>query len=139
MAGRKFSPVESGRALAVEMLQRLGDYERNALECYQWSIEAKYREEGTPQENVLLEYLWRCTDPAALAGFCAVLTDYIGYCADGGAPEPELYVKLTERDTTGAPGKWPTMADEEEERKKREEKKYAAFRGFIVNPTERRT
>ena len=124
---KDLSAVAKGRALAVEMLQHFEEYEANKLQCFRWSIEAMYREKGTKQDNVLLRYLRRCRDPETLAGFCSVLTDYIGACVEGTVMDSESYEKMTEREITGKPGPWPTMEDLDKEI----EKESAAFKGFM--------
>ena len=78
------------------------------------------------QDNVVLRYIDAMQgNRAALAGFCAVLTDYIGNESHGGVPYPSFYNKLTQRKITGTPGPWPTMDDEDNERK-------AAFHSFMT-------
>jgi len=78
--------AERGRALAVELLRHLEEYQENRVGSFQWNIGAEYREEGTRQINVVLNFLCRCKDPEVLAGFASVLTDYIGSCAGGLVP-----------------------------------------------------
>ena len=112
-APRKLTTEAHGRALAVAMLRTLSAYPLNKVGGCQWSIEAQYRDEGTPQDNVALQYLRRCTNSQALEGFCAVLTDYIACSLDGGAPDASVYERLTEYDVNGQPGRWPRPEDSE--------------------------
>jgi len=124
---KDLSAVAKGRALAVEMLDHFAEYPLNRIECFQWSIQAAYREEGTKQDNVVLRYLRRCKDPETLAGFCSVLTEHIGSCVTGSVVDSEFFEKLTERDMTGKPGPWPTP----EEISRAFEKERAEFKGFM--------
>lgn len=119
--------VERGRALAVELLRHLEKYQENSVGGFQWSIEAEYREEGTRQVNVVLNFLCRCKDPEVLAGFASVLTDYIGSCAGGVVPPPIFYEVLTDQDISGSPDLWPTMDELDQELQREQE----AFRGFM--------
>jgi hypothetical protein len=105
-----------GRALAIDMLRMLDGYQttndENAL--WPWSVAAMYRPEGTQQDNVVLRYLDAIQQQGsrgALAGFCAVVTDYLGYVGEVGPGTPfmHVYERLTDRDITGRPGPWPTM------------------------------
>lgn len=116
MANAKFNSTKAdGRALAVAMFREFVHYGDNSVGGRQWSIEAKYRQEGTEQDNVLLRYLTGLKTKGgieAMDGFCSVLTDYIGSCLDGGPPDCEFYEGIPERFFTGTPGPWPTMDDE---------------------------
>ena len=118
--------VAEGRELAVEMLRHLEQYALNKRECFQWSIQAMYRDEQTPQDNVVLTYLKRCREPGALAGFCSIVTDYLGTCVgEGGIPDIDAsYGRLTERQITGERGRWPDPNEEFE-------KEQAALRSFM--------
>jgi len=119
--------AERGRALAVELLRHLEKYQGNNVGGFQWNIEAEYREEGTRQVNVVLNFLCRCQDLEVLAGFASVLTDYIGSCAGGLVPPPIFYEALTDMDISGSAGSWPTMEELDQELRGEEE----AFRGFM--------
>ena len=117
--------VAEGRQLAVEMLRQFEEYPLNKIECYQWSLDAKFREENTEQDNVVLAYLRRCRGPQALIGFCSILTDYLGTCIDdGGVPYIGHYENLTEKQITGRPGAWPNVDEEFE-------KEQAAIQRFM--------
>ena len=112
---RKLLTEADGRKLAIKMLREFENYDGDIDIGWRWQIEAKYREEGTQQDNVLLRHLATIRDAGnanALAGFCAVLTDYIGCCEDGGVPDVRIYENLIERDITGKPGPWPTQDDQ---------------------------
>jgi len=123
---RKPTTELAGRALAIKMIEEM----RAAMDGAgpkPSSIEAMYRPEGTQQDNVLLRYFDAIGgNREALAGFCAVLTDYIGSGEEDCCPsDPSFYSHLTERDITGTPGPWPKMDDEENEQK-------AAFDSFMT-------
>ena len=128
MTKRSKALVADGRALAVEMLEHFEQYPLNRIECSQWSLEAKYREKDTEQDNVVLRYLRRCRDPQALAGFCSVLTDYIGSHEEGAGADKDTYEHLTEREISGRPGTWPDPNEEFE-------KGQAALRRFMGSIT----
>lgn len=121
----------NGRQLAIDLLREFKAYEQDDAGRWKWNIEAMHRAEGTPQENVVLRYIHRCATPDVLAGFCSVLTDYVGSCETCGTPDPEIYERLTERDMTGKPGPWPNLESDEEERRRRDGEKKAAFQGFM--------
>ena len=129
----KLKTEADGRKLAVKMLAEIEVYETAPGDMdtrWPWNIQAKYRPENTQQDNVVLRYVDALQgNKAALAGFCALLTDYLGEIEHVGPPNLEFYKTLTTRDITGKPGPWPTMDDEENEER-------AAFEGFLQRATD---
>jgi hypothetical protein len=111
---RKITPEAKGRALAIRLLYEMEEYETkpgDVTSQWPWSIEAKYRPEGTRQDNVLLRYLDDIQgNREVLTGFCAVFTDHLGQA--GNVDQVRFissYEELTERGMTGKPGPWPTL------------------------------
>ncbi len=79
----------AGRDLAVEAL-RMG-VERGKLANDVSRIEARYRE--GPQDLFFPDFVTRLQqEPELMAGFCAVLSDYLCEC---GAGLPECYAELS--------------------------------------------
>jgi hypothetical protein len=106
-----------GRQLAVDMIRELDHFKINEDSLWLWSINAKYRPEDTPQDNVLLRYLDNIQQRGSrdlLMGFCAVITDYFGCAGSAGVPDEAFYETLSERDITGKPAPWPTMEEDDE-------------------------
>jgi len=117
---RQIFTEADGRQLAVNMLRELDHFETNDEDGpWPWSINAMYRPEDTPQDNVVLRYLDNIQQRGSedlLMGFCAVLTDYLGSAGSaggGGIADEAFYESLTERDVAGKPGPWPRMEDDE--------------------------
>ncbi|HYC46444.1 MAG TPA: hypothetical protein VED01_13305 [Burkholderiales bacterium] len=115
---RKPTTERDGRRLAAKMLRKMETYQTSDLTgCWPWSIRAVYRPLGTQQDNVVLRHINALQgNPAALAGFCAVITDHIGQgeCG-GGTLYPHAYAKLTDRETKGNPEAWPTLDERGDE------------------------
>jgi hypothetical protein len=102
-----------GRGLAVQVLEKMETYSIDAR--WPWSLFARYRPKDTQQDNVVLrciEAIQKKGTVEALAGFCAVMTDYIGQgeCAEGHY-FLSIYEEATEREISGKPGPWPTLDD----------------------------
>jgi hypothetical protein len=105
-----------GRRLAVKMLREMESYQTSDWTggCWPWSIQALYRPVGTQQDNVILRYIDSMLENrAALAGFCAVITDHLGHseCA-GGTLYSHVYTRLTDRKIKGDPKAWPTLGED---------------------------
>lgn len=85
------NPRDAGKALAVKMLREL---ERASVKrkdsCFVDPAERKPA--GTPQWNVVLEYLDAAgNNRATLEGFACILSDYVASCASGCIPDADTY------------------------------------------------
>lgn len=112
----KLQTVADGRAHAADLLNVMGRYETDDLQS-PWSIKAIFRPVGQAQDNVALEYLGKLQKhgtPEALAGFCSVLTDFLGQRGPGmgSGYDGSEYESLTKREMTGRSGKWPRIEDD---------------------------
>lgn len=89
----------TGAAIARDMLSELAsfDEEGNGI-GYFAALENSYRE-GRPLRNVVAEYAAKAQSVGgakALAGFYAVISDYIGRCCQGLVPDAEYYDRYCE-------------------------------------------
>jgi hypothetical protein len=109
---RKPTTERDGRKLAAKMLREMETYQTGGpTGCWPWSIRAIYRPLGAQQDNVILRYIDSMQgNRAALAGFCAVITDHIGQGeVGGGTLFPWAYEKVTDLEAKGDPEAWPTL------------------------------
>jgi hypothetical protein len=98
-AKRVNSPKRLGQAIAIGLLRELEcvdpkDQQGRGDDCV---IDARYRRKGMRQDNVLLAYLRALRerhDPAVEAGFCSLLSDFVGITTGGCVPDSDYYVKL---------------------------------------------
>jgi hypothetical protein len=96
----------------MKMLREMETYQTSdSSSCWPWSIQALYRPVGTQQDNVILRHTESMLENrAALGGFCAVITDYIGHAeCGGGTLYPHVYERLTDREIKGDAEGWPTL------------------------------
>lgn len=82
-----------GADLALELLE---EADLGAM-----ALNRRDRDDGRPhQDNLLLRYLLRLRrvdDARVEAAFCAVLTDFIASCRDGGVPDVSLLRRLSRK------------------------------------------
>jgi hypothetical protein len=86
-----------GFILAIDMAREIRAIEL-AGDCEPCAIEQCYRAPGTPQRNLVAEYLERidATGNAEVRrGFAAFLTEYIRSCFEG-TPDLEIYEDIAE-------------------------------------------
>lgn len=79
---RKFT---AGKKLALEMIR--GFRADGILE--QCDFEDEFREKGTPQRDLFGEYLKRAQEQDVLSGFTSMLTYFLSFEAQAGAPNEE--------------------------------------------------
>ncbi len=80
---------DDGVALAIAMLTELECGPRDKYEIC--SFDPGERKPGTPQRNIVLEYLDRITSADMRAGFASVLSDYVAGTAAGIVTDSSLY------------------------------------------------
>lgn len=88
-----------GQAIAVGLIDGLGTVKNGRTKGDDCCLDATYRRYGTnggrgPADNVLLRYLDQLRaegDRELEAGFCSVLSDYVGTCAIGVVPDVGQY------------------------------------------------
>jgi hypothetical protein len=89
-----------GFILGVDMIREMRAIaEEYAPEAEPCAIEQQYRKPGTPQRNIVAEYLERIDAMAngeLRRGFAAFLTEYLKSCSDGGVPDLEIYEEISE-------------------------------------------
>lgn len=87
---------DDGFELALQLRKQIEiELEENEYEPYM--IEEAYREPGTPQRNIVQEYLdtIRATGDRELEeGFTALLTEYLASAVAGGLPDSNLYERM---------------------------------------------
>lgn len=82
----KFTEAD-GHQLAVDLLREVG---------HEWSTFEDSTSDAWKRQQVqvvarYLATLREHSSPELERGFCAVLTDYLGACVNGGVPDPEYY------------------------------------------------
>ena len=91
-----------GQAIAIGLIDDLGTVKNARTKGDDCCLDPTYRRYGAsggrgPADNVLLRYLDRLRaggDRELEAGFCSVLSDYIGTCAVGAVPDVAQYTNL---------------------------------------------
>jgi hypothetical protein len=71
--------MKRGGEFAVDMLEELADKRNEPLCC----VTDDWRESGTPQKNLVADYITRLADPEEVQGFGRVLTEALAAEAAG--------------------------------------------------------
>ena len=95
MSNNQTERIARGQQIAIDLLALLESDSNAAEQCILYDVD--FRMKDTPQNNIVLKHLDDLIadgDRDTLAGFCSVLSDYIGTCCDGAIPGAVFYTKI---------------------------------------------